>query len=233
MRLQQCKPILFALQDSLLPQLTDFCRKAAAVHFQVIGQFLPVIWNGEGIGSVVLSLQVEIGQQFLPGSPLRGDFNLLIEHEIFGRYHLQQIKNQLIMELAGIAAGGVHYLKKPFDIRELDAYIKRFANRRTTDKNIIIGKYILLFETNRLLYNDRFVKQMAPLEKNAMILFWKNKNVPVSLDLLSKTLWGRDYSPDLDASIHNLISKLRKLLEKDEQVWIANIRGEGYQLTLL
>lgn len=133
----------------------------------------------------------------------------------------------------GIAAGGVHYLKKPFDIRELDAYIKRFANRRTTDKNIIIGKYILLFETNRLLYNDRFVKQMAPLEKNAMILFWKNKNVSVSLDLLSKTLWGRDYSPDLDASIHNLISKLRKLLEKDEQVWIANIRGEGYQLTLL
>jgi DNA-binding response OmpR family regulator len=74
---------------------------------------------------------------------------------------------------------------------------------------------------------------MAPLEKNAMILFWKNKNAPVSHDLLSKTLWGRDYTPDLDASIHNLISKLRKLLEKDEQVWIANVRGEGYQLTLL
>lgn len=133
----------------------------------------------------------------------------------------------------GIAAGGVHYLKKPFDIRELDAYIKRFANRRTTGKNIIIGKYSLHFETSRLLYNDLLVKQIAPLEMNAMVLFWKNKNAPVSHHLLSKTLWGRDYTPDLDASIHNLISKLRKLFEKDEQVWITTIKGEGYQLNLL
>lgn len=70
------------------------------------------------------------------------------------------------------------------------------------------------------------------LEKNALILFWKNKNAPVSQDVLSKTLWGKNYRSNLDPSIHNLISKLRKLLEKDEKVWITTIKGEGYQLTL-
>jgi len=66
-----------------------------------------------------------------------------------------------------------------------------------------------------------------------IILFWKNKNRPVSQDVLSKTLWGKHYTSALDPNIHNLISKLRKLLDKDEQVWIRTVKGVGYQLSVL
>lgn len=133
----------------------------------------------------------------------------------------------------GIAAGGVHYLKKPFDIRELDAYIKRFVHKQQIMKDIHIGNYILIYETSKLHHNDQFIKQISPLEKNALILFWKNKNAPVSKDVLSTTLWGKTYTSALDPNIHNLISKLRKLLDKDEQVWISTVKGVGYQLSVL
>ena len=133
----------------------------------------------------------------------------------------------------GIAAGGVHYLKKPFDIRELDVYIKRFVNKQQIGKDIHMGNYFLISETSKLHYNDLFIKQISPLEKNALVLFWNNKNKPVSNDALSDALWGRNYTSALDPSIHNLISKLRKLLDKDERLWISTVKGVGYQLTLL
>jgi len=133
----------------------------------------------------------------------------------------------------GIAAGGVHYLKKPFDLRELDVYIKRFVNKQQIGKNIHMGNYFLISETSKLYYNDLFIQQISPLKKNALVLFWQNKNKPVSHDALSDALWGKTYTSDLDPSIHNLISKLRKLLDKDERVWISTVKGVGYQLTLL
>lgn len=34
----------------------------------------------------------------------------------------------------GLALGAVSYLKKPFDIRELDVYIQRFAQQKSTSK---------------------------------------------------------------------------------------------------
>ncbi len=65
----------------------------------------------------------------------------------------------------GLAVGGVNYMKKPFDIRELDAYIQRFAKKQTITKNIIIGNYLLNPDTNELFYNGILIKELAPLEK--------------------------------------------------------------------
>ncbi|SEA01110.1 DNA-binding response regulator, OmpR family, contains REC and winged-helix (wHTH) domain [Porphyromonadaceae bacterium KH3R12] len=133
----------------------------------------------------------------------------------------------------GIAAGGVNYLKKPIEIKELDAYIKRFANREHTQQDIRIGNYLFYTETSLLLYGGASLGKLTPLEKNGLILLWKNKNNPVSTELLSREIWGREYTPDLDPSVHNLISKLRKFLNKDTQVRIDTIKGGGYQLTVL
>lgn len=133
----------------------------------------------------------------------------------------------------GIAAGGVNYLKKPFDIRELDAYIRRFARKRPDPREIRIGQYLLKPETSEWFYENFLIKVLAPMEKNAMTLLWDSKNSPVTRDLLTTALWGREYTPDLDARIYNVISKLRKLLNKDERVWISSESGKGYQLTVL
>jgi DNA-binding response OmpR family regulator len=98
-------------------------------------------------------------------------------------------------------------------------------------KEILIGNYLFNTETRQLFYGEALLGKIAPLERNALVLFWKNKNKPVPTKLLSRDLWTREYTPDLDPSIHNLISKLRKLLNKDEGVRIDTVKGEGYQLT--
>lgn len=134
----------------------------------------------------------------------------------------------------GIESGGVNYLKKPVELIELSTYIKRFASKDLISRNISIRNYLLNTDTSQLFYNDIFLEKVTPLEKNALILFWKYKNRTVSLGSLSTSLWGKEYSPDLDPSIHNLISKLRKLLKRDEQVVrIITVKEEGYKLTFL
>lgn len=133
----------------------------------------------------------------------------------------------------GLAVGAVHYLKKPFDIRELDVYIQRFAQQNSNPKVIHIGNYIFYVESRKIFFNNQFLKQLSPLEKNALLLFWKNKNMYVSNEVLSSVLWGKEYGHNLDASIQNLISKLRKVFNKDERVGIKTIRGVGYQLFVL
>ncbi len=196
------------------------------VHFQtsmagiedVIKQFSPSI----------IVLDVEIGEEngILKAKDLISLFPLI--PVLFVSSHID-----ISYVIEGIAAGGVNYLKKPFDIRELDVYIKRFSNKQQIEKDIHIGNYYLYFETGKLHYNNLLVKQITPLEKNALVLFWKNKNNPVSSELLSRSLWGREHTPDLDPSIHNIISKLRKLLDKDKHIWISTVKGLGYKLTIL
>ncbi|MDO5665049.1 MAG: response regulator transcription factor [Bacteroidia bacterium] len=133
----------------------------------------------------------------------------------------------------GLDVGAVNYLKKPFDIQELDVYIKRFAKQQRQEKSIYLGNYWLNTETAELYYNNHLLKQLSPLGKNALQLLWENKNTAVSNDMLSRVLWGKEYASNLDASIHNLISKLRKILNKDKKLWITTVKRVGYQLTVL
>lgn len=132
----------------------------------------------------------------------------------------------------GIVAGGVHYLKKPFDIKELDVYIKRFANKRSVTKDTPIGNYLLRSDTRQLFYEGVLLGKLQPLEKNLLVILWKNKNRPVSIELFATEIWGEKHAFEIGPSIQNTISKLRKLLNKDEQVQIYTIKGEGYQLTI-
>lgn len=133
----------------------------------------------------------------------------------------------------GLSVGGVNYLKKPIDIRELDAYIKRFAIKHQNSNIINLKNYSLNTDTQELFYGEEMVKKLSPLERNALLLFWENKNLVVSNDVLSITLWGKEYTPELDSSLYNLISKLRKTVNRDEKLWVTTIKGIGYQLTVI
>lgn len=132
----------------------------------------------------------------------------------------------------GLDAGGLHYLKKPFDIRELAVYIERFTKRESLSNMILIGNYLFNTLTNELFHEQKLIKQLSPLERSALLLFCGNMNKLVTLDMLSQTFWGKDFSTDTEASIYNLMSKLRKLFNKDNQVSIITKKGEGYQLNV-
>lgn len=132
----------------------------------------------------------------------------------------------------GVRSGGVGYIRKPFDMEELKIYIERFALIEEDETPINdIGSYSLNIETRDLFHNDTFIRQLSPLEFNMLQLLMQNRNNMVSYEEISAKVWNKEY-PKTGASMNNLISKLRKLLEDDSSVCIQTVKNVGYKLVV-
>ena len=129
----------------------------------------------------------------------------------------------------GVSTGAVGYIRKPFDMQELKVYIERFANPKNQYQGINIGNYALNTDTRELFHSGKQVKQLSPLEFKALLLFSQNKNKIIRYEKLSEHLWSKPYAT-AEASINNLILKLRKLLENDPNVCIQTVKNVGYKL---
>lgn len=130
----------------------------------------------------------------------------------------------------GLSVGGVSFIKKPFEIQELDAYIQRFSQKYSSDDIIMIGLYSLELNDQKLVFKKEIVKHLSPLEKNGLLLLINNKNKIVSREVFSYELWGTEFSTDIEAALNNLISKLRKMINKDTRISIDTIKFKGYKL---
>lgn len=132
----------------------------------------------------------------------------------------------------GIGSGGVHYFRKPFDMQELKIYIDRFTHPEREKATFAeIGDYSLNLNTRELFYKHNLVKQLSALEYHMLRLLLQNKNEVVSNETLSEKIWNKKY-PETEASINNLVSKLRKLFEVDQDIEVQNIKGIGYRLNI-
>ncbi len=130
----------------------------------------------------------------------------------------------------GISIGGVGYLKKPFEIKELEVYINRFATKPNSDQLVPIGAYSLNICNQQLIYKEEHIKNLSPMENNGLLLLIKNKNKIVTRQQFYDVLWGANSETEMEATLNNLISKLRKLLEKDSKITIKTIKYKGYIL---
>ncbi|WP_294079155.1 response regulator transcription factor [Proteiniphilum sp. UBA5384] len=130
----------------------------------------------------------------------------------------------------GVGTGGVGYIRKPFDMEELKVFIDRFAHPVKDYLVIPLGhNYSLQIKTRELLYQTNPEKRLSPHEFDALLLLAQNKDNPVSYEKLSEKVWGKKYS-ETEASMNNLISKLRKLLAKDPDIQILTLKNEGHKL---
>jgi DNA-binding response OmpR family regulator len=130
----------------------------------------------------------------------------------------------------GLSVGGVAFIKKPFEIQELDAYIKRFLSTYSPGNVIPIGLYSIELSNQKLVFKEEIVKFLSPMEKNALVLLIKNKNEMVSRDVFGKELWGTEFISTNEAALNNLISKLRGMINKDARISIETIKFKGYKL---
>ena len=94
------------INPSFAAQLAEFSGHSAALDAEIIRQFLTVIRNGENSAFILFGLHQQVGHEFFLGGPFGSQFNLLIQHNIFGSNNVQKIGDNLIMKLTGIAAGG-------------------------------------------------------------------------------------------------------------------------------
>lgn len=125
----------------------------------------------------------------------------------------------------GFKAGANDFIRKPFELEELDARIQNIKRQFSIDEEISISPDI---QFNSLTHQIRFKDEVISISmKESKILQYliSNKNRIISADEILQNLWSFDEMPSHD-TIRTYIKKLRHILGKEH---IINIRGEGYR----
>jgi len=135
----------------------------------------------------------------------------------------------------GFSIGNVDYLKKPFGIRELVLRINELLSRNSqstpTVQNYKIGLYTFNpSEQNLQINNDRI--RLQKNECAVLILLAANAGNVVNKVQILETVWDEPDYKQKEASLHNIMSSLRTMLNKDQNVAVETIPKVGWKLTI-
>ncbi len=125
----------------------------------------------------------------------------------------------------GFKAGANDFMRKPFELEELEARIENIKRQFSIDEEVCIARDIYF---NTLTHQIRHLDEVISLSaKESRILQYlvANKNRIISSDEILQNLWSFDEMPSHD-TIRTYIKRLRHILGKEH---IVNIRGEGYR----
>ncbi len=115
------------------------------------------------------------------------------------------------------------YLKKPFDLRELEIKVSKLMN----DKLLDLSENVKYDVAGRVLYIDSEEVHLSQKESNLMHTFMTNINRPLTHGYLESVIWGG--IEDNGHALRNLVLRLRKRIGSGI---IDTVQGKGYILRL-
>lgn len=116
-----------------------------------------------------------------------------------------------------ICIGGVYYLQKKSVVP-------------VVDNRLVIGQS-RLNENNLELQTPTAKQTLSQKEADLLLALFAAKNQPIPRETLLKEVWGDD-GDYVGRTLDVFVSKLRKKLEGDTSINIANVRGVGYKLVV-
>ncbi len=126
----------------------------------------------------------------------------------------------------GFESGCDDYIKKPFELEELDLRINNIKKRFSieSEEKILIADAITLYPDKNSLHVKDIAYQLAHKECEILIYLSTRKRRVISSEELMQNLWTYEEMPS-DATIRVYIKNLRDIVGKDR---IKTIRGSGY-----
>lgn len=119
------------------------------------------------------------------------------------------------------------YIKKPFDLEELDQRILKLCRHFFIEQNdtILIDEKISFKPQTCQIFYEKKVLNIALKERDILKYFCTHKNRVISSEELLQNIWTYDEMPT-DATIRVYIKNLREIIGKEK---ISTIRGIGYK----
>ena len=107
---------------------------------------------------------------------------------------------------------------------------EKLFHQKESNKNIQIGKYIFYHEQHYVKYEDVKIL-LTSKESKLLYIFFTSPNEIIDRNILQKEVWENE-GVIVTRSLDMFISKLRKKLDKDPLISIANTHGIGYKLEI-
>lgn len=171
----------------------------------------------------ILILDVEIGQK--NGIEATPELRLILP-DIPILFVSSHTESSFVTQ--ALDAGGIAYLKKPFEIEELVAYIKRHTNTSSHSSYLQIGQFTLYTQDYILMKGEQIVKRLTLSEGKLLALLANHPDETISRQEMEQELWEDGYTNE--QSLNNFIAKLRKYLSEDNTLELTTIPKVGYKL---
>lgn len=137
--------------------------------------------------------------------------------------------------LDGFEKGANDYIRKPFSMKELilrvNALLSLSMSSQESRKILSVGKFTLN-TVSQMLFFEGEVITITNMEYSILKILMENKNREVLVNSIIMSLWNDDDSYS-NANVQVYICKLRKILSKDSNVKLINLRSVGYKLVEL
>ncbi|GAX87921.1 conserved hypothetical protein [Lebetimonas natsushimae] len=119
--------------------------------------------------------------------------------------------------------GAADYIKKPFELKELELRVKRLVFKKT-DRIKITDDYSFDIKKLKLFYKNEEV-ELTPNEKYFLEILVKNINNVVDSETIKNYVWEEKSICD-----NTLRTQVKKLRNKLKENFIKNVRGCGYKI---
>jgi DNA-binding response OmpR family regulator len=132
--------------------------------------------------------------------------------------------------VAGLDAGAVDYLVKPFSMAELSARVRAQLRATAHMTTRLVGEGIEVdFLTRKVQRNGRPVL-LSSTEFELLVLLLRHQGRVLSREYILSAVWGYQHDPATNIVDVYIGYLRRKLAQPDEPAPIFTVRGVGYRL---